>query len=90
MNEPMINKSIDELIDIYVELILGSSDGHLVRLRDDEDELEKQVHRFTKYISDKKNLLEEVKKRAYQLQRNDLGKSILISEIRDIKLNKII
>ena len=92
----MINKSIDELIDIYIELVLGSSDGHLVYLSvvndEGEYELKRQVHRFTKYMFDRKKLVEEIKVKIYtdQSQGDEIRKSILISEIRDIKLKKIV
>ena len=94
----MTNKSIDELIDIYIELVLGSSDSSdssdewQVCLTDNKDELKRKVQIFTKYMFDRKNLLDEIKKKIYtdQSQGVEYRKSILISEIRDIKLKKII
>lgn len=104
----MMNKNVDELIEIYVDLVLPQPEG--IDLKE-IDNRKQRVDSFVKYMFAKEKIIKELREKMYlnvyqtQLKsveactfvnsnNGDMLKNyyrdFLLSEIRDIKLKKLI
>ncbi len=88
----MVNKNIDELELILIELLLGKSPKIVLSSNIDTGV---QVKKFTQYMFEKKRILEGMRQNFILTSKFTSSYSIeykshLIEEIRDIKLKIII